>query len=236
MVTAEHIIRQFNTWLFKREQPSDLQLLIQTVEHSIANNNPINFILYWGKGDRYTAEEIEEKTLTLLSRIRTRIESVYSTGTQFTILFTDTHAQLNGYSETEARQYFQSMERLTHTYRFHVDYLSRLAPYNKESLEVCINDICLAQGLQTTLVDMASKHYKGDQDFQIAALLYYAQNQIEKVEVERAYPHSIFLTFNGSELRQLFPEKLPIFYAYSYKKGTSVKPWFTNREDNNDVT
>ena len=37
---------------------------------------------------------------------------------------------------------------------------------------------------------------------------------------------SIFITFNGSEFRCLFPERLPIFYMYSLRRGVSVKPWF----------
>jgi hypothetical protein len=41
-----------------------------------------------------------------------------------------------------------------------------------------------------------------------------------------AFPHSIFITFNGSRLRALFPEHLPIFYMYSLRRGFSAKPWF----------
>ena len=49
---------------------------------------------------------------------------------------------------------------------------------------------------------------------------------IEKRAVERAFPDSIFITFNGSEFRGLFPPNLPIFYMYSLRKGISIKPWF----------
>src|SRR5262249_39787820 len=51
-------------------------------------------------------------------------------------------------------------------------------------------------------------------------------NMQEKRAVERAFPSSIFITFNGSLLRALFPEQLPVFYRYSLRRGTSVKPWF----------
>jgi len=55
---------------------------------------------------------------------------------------------------------------------------------------------------------------------------YYRMNMVEKRAVEIAFPRSIFVTFNGSEFRCLFPEQLPIFYMYSLRRGVSVKPWF----------
>jgi L-tyrosine isonitrile synthase len=51
-------------------------------------------------------------------------------------------------------------------------------------------------------------------------------NMVEKRAVEFAFPRSIFVTFNGSEFRSLFPERLPVFYMYSLRRGVSIKPWF----------
>ena len=55
-------------------------------------------------------------------------------------------------------------------------------------------------------------------------------NLIEQRVVERAFPGSIFVTFNGSDLRSLFPTQLPIFYMYSLRRGVAVKPWFLPAE------
>jgi hypothetical protein len=55
-------------------------------------------------------------------------------------------------------------------------------------------------------------------------------NLIEQRVVERAFAGSIFITFNGSDLRKLFPRQLPIFYMYSLRRGFSVKPWFMSCE------
>ncbi len=44
--------------------------------------------------------------------------------------------------------------------------------------------------------------------------------------MERAFSRSIFVTFNGSPLRRLFPDGLPIFYMFSFRHGISDKPWF----------
>ena len=49
---------------------------------------------------------------------------------------------------------------------------------------------------------------------------------VQKRAVELAFPHAIFITFNGSEFRCLFPDRMPIFYMYSLKRGVSAKPWF----------
>lgn len=54
--------------------------------------------------------------------------------------------------------------------------------------------------------------------------------QIEKQAVETAFPDAIFVTFNGSELRPLFPDRMPIFYMYSVRRGVAVKPWFMPAE------
>jgi L-tyrosine isonitrile synthase len=61
---------------------------------------------------------------------------------------------------------------------------------------------------------------------QEGAVTYLRMNLIEQRVVERAFPRSIFVTFNGSEMRALFPRQLPIFYMYSLRRGISVKPWF----------
>jgi hypothetical protein len=55
-------------------------------------------------------------------------------------------------------------------------------------------------------------------------------NMIERRAVELAFPRSIFVTFNGSEFRGLFPQRLPIFYMYSLRRGVSVKPWFLSTD------
>ena len=63
------------------------------------------------------------------------------------------------------------------------------------------------------------------------ALKYHAMNMVEREAVELEFPDSIFVTFNNSEFRDLFPANLPVFYMYSLRKGCSVKPWFIANDD-----
>jgi hypothetical protein len=72
----------------------------------------------------------------------------------------------------------------------------------------------------------ATKWFKGRGTAKEGALRYYQMNMIERRVLEEAFPHSIFITFNGSKLRKLFPSRLPIFYMFSVRHGVSDKPWF----------
>jgi L-tyrosine isonitrile synthase len=85
-------------------------------------------------------------------------------------------------------------------------------------------------GILEQLATAAAKWYFGDETPERAALAYYKMNMAEKRAVEIAFPRSIFITFNGSRLRILFPKRLPIFYMYSLRRGVSVKPWFFKAE------
>lgn len=72
----------------------------------------------------------------------------------------------------------------------------------------------------------AAKWFRGEGTVEEGAARYLQMNMIEKRSVQFAFSRSIFVTFNGSEFRSLFPERMPIFYMYSLRRGTSVKPWF----------
>ena len=76
------------------------------------------------------------------------------------------------------------------------------------------------------LVGSAERWYRGDGHPIDGARKYYQMNMIERRAIEHFFPTSIFVTFNGSDQRDLFPEALPIFYMYSLRRGTSIKPWF----------
>ena len=58
--------------------------------------------------------------------------------------------------------------------------------------------------------------------------------RLDRRAVELAFPTSIFMTFNGSKARWLFPEHMPIFYMYSLRRGFSVKPWFLPAAETGD--
>src|SRR5438128_12240486 len=46
-VTADDVLRSFNTWAFKREQPADLQRMREIISSAIGLEQPVSFVLYW---------------------------------------------------------------------------------------------------------------------------------------------------------------------------------------------
>jgi hypothetical protein len=220
---AEKVVAAFNTWAFKREQPSDLSAMTQVAADAIGRGEPVGFVLYWGKGPRCFAGEPEAQTLDYLARLGERVQSVYAGGASFTLILTDTHAGLNGHLPACIDQYYASVEAQLGHGGFSTCRLSRLVTdlgaQDGPADEVCLDTVRKLQG-------SAEKWYRGDGTAEDGALRYYRLNMVERRAVEQAFPRSIFITFSGSELRSLFPQRLPVFYMYSLRRGVGVKPWF----------
>lgn len=225
-VTADAILKAFNTWAFKREQPSDPELLFQTVSDALALGEPIPFVLYWGKGPRCRLAEPDTACLDYLSALTARIHEVYAPGATIRLIFTDTHAELNGHTEALIRAYFADVKAVAHERGFETCLLSELTRAAEAVFGDDPNDRIVPGETLDRLCVSAMKWYRGDGTAEEGALKYYRMNMIEKRAVELAFPRSIFITFNGSDLRSLFPDRLPIFYMYSLRRGFSVKPWF----------
>ncbi len=224
LLRADEVLRTFNTWSFKREQPSDVGLLIQSIGHAIATNASVPFVLYWGKGPRNHIAPPDLACLDYLLSLSTRIRAVYERGAVFRLILTDTHALLNGHSPDNIVRYYLEIENAASQYGFEICWLSSLVDFaNIEQKEV---DSTIEPDVLKALSISASHWYQGPKTYVEAAKDYYRINMIEKRAVEMMFPRAIFVTFNGSKVRCLFPENMPIFYMYSLRKGFSSKPWF----------
>lgn len=223
-MNAEKILKSFNTWSFKREQPSDIPLMLNFIAHAAENRKPIPFVLYWGKGLRAHITDSERQCLEFLDRMSHRIAAVHAPGAKIHLLFTDTHATLNGHDEAAIDAYFAEVERAATSPTFITsrlsDHVAKFDPGTGMDFAPVSDD------LMVRLEKSAQKWYKGDATVREGAEEYFLQNMIERQAVEQAFRTSIFLTFNGSDVKDLFPSHLPIFYMYSIRKGTSTKPWF----------
>jgi hypothetical protein len=222
----EKIARSFNTWTFKREQPSDRGLMLQFISEATRLAEPIPFVLYWGKGPRSRLAEPDTTCLDYLKGLADRIRGVYTPGAALTLIFTDTHAELNGHTQHSIREYFADIETAAGQRGFGICWLSSLkgAAETLDARELAKETIS-AETLHDLSVS-AAKWYRGHRTADEAALAYFQMNLVERQSVELAFPRSIFLTFNGSKMRSLFPKRLPVFYMYSLRRGKSVKPWF----------
>jgi hypothetical protein len=226
VVTAETVLRSFNTWAFKREQPDDPELMLRMISESIALGAPVSFVLYWGKGPRCRLGEPDIACLNYLGSLAQRVGQAYKTGATIKLIFTDTHAELNGHAPHDVREYFAEVGACARERGFQTCFLSQLTRAVEAAAVCATNDGPVPEETLQLLSACASKWYRGDGTAGQGALKYYQMNMIEKRAVEMAFPHSIFITFNGSDLRSLFPDCLPIFYMYSLRRGVGVKPWF----------
>ena len=223
--SAEKIVATFNTWAFKREQPSGLDLLIRSVERAVLMQRQVEFVLYWGKGPRMTVANPDRECLDYLAQVTKRICAFYAPGAVMRLIQTDTHAALNGHAPQVINSYFGGIEVEAAARGFTVCRLGDLVQANAAA-EVGTPPVVPAADTLENLVRSATRWYRGGGDIAAGAARYYQMNMVEKRAVEAAFPASVFVTFNGSEFRELFPDNLPVFYMYSLRKGYGVKPWF----------
>ena len=222
----EEVIKSFNSWAFKREQPDNLDLLHRDVSAATAAGRPIPFVLYWGRGPRTAPAAPEQQCFEFLSSMFKRIEGTYPGGASATLVLTDTHAELNGYCPASTNSYFDAVSLAATPRGFGARRLSELMESAREHLDPEPAKRDPPAYLLKALVASAEKHYRGDGAAEEGAIRYFRNNMLERQAVERAFRGAIFVTFNGSDMRPLFPEGMPIFYMYSIRRGVGVKPWF----------
>lgn len=219
------VLATFNTWAFKREQPSDIDLLLETVTRAVSRQEPLQFVLYWGKGPRHDLASPDIVCLDFLASLCRRVADAHQPGAHLTLLLTDTHATLNGHATDNINSYYAAITKEADKRAFQCRRLG-------EATQQVFIDASAAElenanpEILGQLQQSAAKWYDGEKSTPDAALQYFRMNMVEKRVVEHLYPNAIFITFNNSAHRILFPDKMPIFYMYSIKKGVAVKPWF----------
>jgi L-tyrosine isonitrile synthase len=222
---ADRVLRSFNTWAFKREQPSDLPLMRQFIAEAVARSEPVPFVLYWGKGPRHHAAAPDVTCLDYIATLMSRIKKAYAAGAAVKLILTDTHAGLNGHSREEIGRYFADIEDIARQRGIGACLMSGLVAAGGAGIAAGATEEPSAD-MHGRLVASAVKWYRGAGGADDGARRYFRMNMIERRAVAAAFPRAIFITFNGHELRGLFPHELPIFYMYALRRGVGTKPWF----------
>ncbi len=233
--SPDDVLKSFNSWAFKREQPDDLDLLRRRVGAAAACGEPIPFVLYWGRGPRSALAEPEIQCFEYLAAMAKRIESVYPPGAGFALVCTDSHAELNGYDAASTDSYFEAVSAEAEARGFATHRLGELVKSARDHLDLAQADATPPTHVLDALIASAEKHYRGGGTAEHGAVRYFRSNMIEKQAVERAFPEAIFITFNGSDMRPLLPDGMPIFFMYSLRRGVGVKPWFTSAGRSDDA-
>lgn len=187
----------------------------------------MSFVLYWGKGPRPVAGTPELECLTYLAKLNEKVRQASGIAPLFTLCLTDTHARLNGHDEASMTSYFGSVRAMAEQHGFDTVYLSTLIE-SAGGLKADNDDV--PEEVMSKLVACAGRWYRGDGDAAAGARTYLEMNLVERQAIEHHFPNSIFVTFNGSEYKAIFPTKLPIFYMYSLRRGHSPKPWFLDED------
>lgn len=225
-VTPEQILKSFSTRAFRREKPDKPELMLEFIAQAHARQAPIPFVQYWGKGLRPMLATPEYVCLDYLDSMMSRVAEIYEPGAEFTLVFTDTHAALNGHSQASIHSYFQDLVLATRGRRFKIFLLGNLVNAAGLPPDETAHRQLPPPDLLADLRTSAAKWFKGEGSVDEGAIRYFQANMVERKVMECAFPRSIFVTFNGSQLKSLFPESLPIFYMFSLRHGISDKPWF----------
>jgi hypothetical protein len=222
---ATKVVAAFNTWAFKREQPSDIAHLTETVRLLVELQQPVEFVLYWGKGQRGGLGSPDVECLDYLAAFAERIRAVYQPGARIRLICTDTHARLNGHARSSTMSYFLAVGEAASARGFSWCLLGDVVRGQSRSIPAERPTARPASTI-SQLERSAARWYRGDGNPLQGAIAYYDMNMAEKQAVELEFPHAIFITFSSREMRDLFPDRLPVFYMYSVRKGVGVKPWF----------
>lgn len=220
---AADVLRAFNTWSFKREQPDNAETMLAAIEDAIGRNAPVEFVLYWGKGPRANLASPDIQCLDYIASMGARISSQHGPGARFTLIMTDTHARLNGHEDSSIQSYFTDIARVARARGFAHCFLADLV--GRHATPVFPTEEPGGE-LMAMLAACARKWYRGPDAAEDGARRYFRMNMIERRAVGAAFPGSIFITFNGGDVRALLPDTLPVFYMYSTRRGFAEKPWF----------
>ncbi len=183
----QSIIKSFNTWAFKREQPGNPERLVPVVEAAMRAGRPLEFVLYWGKGPRTGIAAPDLACLDYLGQLAERVRQAYPPGAIFRLIFTDTHAALNGHAEAAADAYFGAIDAAAQARGFTSTRLGDVVAFARE-IGADTPEEEPSGAILASLIACAAKWYRGEGSTEQGALDYHRMNMVEKRAVAAAFP------------------------------------------------
>ena len=229
----DEIVGALTARKFRRNPPHQEGALRELVQEAILGHGPLRFFTFWGCGPRRTADEPELAALAALGELLDAARPAPWMRAEVSIIFTDAHATANGHSQDHSSSYFGAVERAAReldasftresqvwaSHGLTVDQVRRFAATAE------LEEEWRRFPLRERFIEQASRHSR-QTDKEAAARHYFATCKLERQVLAAAYPRSIFLTYNGPEFNECFPD-VPTLYIYPGPRGRTVKPWFT---------
>lgn len=237
----------------RQKQLAELEKYVQ--ERQIKSKSKIHFVQYWGASDKKYPDKYDFDALFHLFGFLRIVEKYYKIEVHLTLIFTDTHAILNGYSTENYKNYHREIRKILNEFNYsHVLMSEVLTPFAKSHNLKDTNDLIksvIKQSISNKIPELimndesfevlkrsADKHSKRlknkdtykDLSFssvEQSAYAYILLNRIERQYVEKNFFQSVFLTYTSDIEKELIAPNLPTIQIYSIHKGLSCRPWFS---------
>ncbi len=218
----------------------------------------VNFIMYWGAGEKRRATKEDIQAILFVFGALKTIERSYNLKCDLIIIFTDTHAYLNGYSHEQTLDYFSDIIESLNIVNFnHIKMSDLIKPILKEEginnvnklidniINKCnkcenMNSLPLPRNIRFEYMAKSAKRYSKRVSFtqshslifnspESSANAYIQLNLKERIIVKEKFQKSIFITY-VSEAEDFLLPSLPIMRVFSVRKGFRSRPWFIKEE------
>jgi hypothetical protein len=229
---ANAVVEALTSRRFRRSPCFKADDFRDLAQSALIGRRSLTFLMLWGCGPRAVASAPDRMALEALGDLHAAAEQAAPVGTRADIVFTDGHATNNGHSVSHFRSYFRSVQQAAAglNVTFHLESeIWRSVGLSHEmicALERTPNFAASwnAFELRDRFVLQASRHSSSG-DPAAAARHYYATCLLEREVLKRRFGRSVFLTYNGPEFNECFPD-LPTLYVYPGPRGRTDKPWF----------
>lgn len=244
----------------RKQQIAELDAYVD--ERLTQNKKLIRFVKYWGASDKKYPDKYDFDSLFHLFGFLRIIEKHYKIEVHLTLIFTDTHALLNGYNTENYKNYHREIRKILNEFNYsHVLMSEVLTPFAKSHNLKDTNDL-IKSVINQSINNKIPELIMNDESFEVlkksaykhslrftdnsfskdlcfnsveqAAYSYILLNRIERQYVEKNFFQSVFLTYTTDIEMELIAPKLPTLQIYSIHKGLRCRPWFSisNKEGN----
>jgi len=221
MTLAKRVALKLRSRKYNRHKNKDFDKLMQSVQYFVEKNKPVHVVGYWGVCDKRGVCERDMDSLEVLNGINLSVKEIYELGIRFTFIIADSHAEMNGYTESEFSSYISGIKNLFDRYE-NVDYVL-LSDLRKEIDFGGVDGVVFSPNpiLDKMLLSGANRLFKGDP---VEGIKLYVKTRVSETMIfDKKFPNSIFFTYNHPAYTTLFP-KMSVLHLYS-GSGTTKPPW-----------